>query len=259
MKQKFNISGMSCSACSANIDKSVRQINGVNDVNVSLLTNQMEVDYDENLIDENIIMHNVNSIGYKAFKYTSTNVYEKKTHRLKIRLYTSIVLMLVLFYISMGHMLNWPLPSFLIDHSNSLVFALVQLVLSTVIYILNFKYFTSGFKALFKGHPNMDSLIAIGALAAYLYGLYAIYQISLGFHFYAMDLYFETGAMILTLVTVGKYIESNSKKKTSDAIEKLVNLRPKMALVKNTNGDYLVPIEQVQVGDIIIEIGRAHV
>ncbi len=250
MKQKFNVIGMSCSACSGSVTKAISSLQGVKSVNVNLLANSMDVEYDDKLINNDQIIQAVFDNGYNATLYTTAVVFQKKSNMMKYRLIFSIIFMSILFYLAMGHMVGLPIPDYF--HHNLLEFALVQLLLSIPIYLLNYKYFTSGFKALFKKHPNMDSLIAIGALAAFLYGLYAIYKIASGEMQYAMDLYFETGSMILALVTVGKYIETNAKSKTSAAIGKLINLRPNNALVKRGDFERIIPIEDVVIEDLVI-------
>ena len=250
MKKKFNVLGMSCSACSGAVDRAINKLDGVNNCNVNLLANMMEVDYDETKVNEQLLIDTVKNTGYDASEYQMTTVYKNKSNFVLFRLIASSILMIILFYVAMGHMMGLPFPKYF--HHNLLAFALLQIVLTIPIYILNFKYFSSGFKALVSKRPNMDSLIAIGALAALVYGFYATYKIANGEVNYAMDLYFETGGMILTLITVGKYIESNAKSKTSSAIEKLINLRPKNALVKRNGKEELVLIENVNIGDIVV-------
>lgn len=252
MKKTYTITGMSCSACSASIERALNPLVGLNSFNVNLLANRLDVEFDESLLSDTQIIEVIKHVGYGAFEYAKTNQYKKVSDKMMLSLVASIILMVVLFYISMGHMYAWPLPAILTDHNNSFIFASVQLVLATIIYGLNFKYFTSGYKALVSRHPNMDSLIAIGALAAYLYGLYAIFKILQGEHQYAMDLYFETGAMILTLVSIGKTLESISKRKTSDAIGKLVNLSPKHATRLIDGQLEVVGLESIKVDDIVV-------
>ena len=179
---------------------------------------------------------------------------------MKFRLILSLVFLIPLFYISMGHMMGVPLPSFLTGHANALTFAFTQFLLILPIVFVNFKYFQVGFKTLFKGSPNMDSLIAIGSAAAIVYGIFAIYQIGIVLghqnmeqvHQYTMDLYFESAGMILTLITLGKYLETRAKGKTSEAITKLMNLAPKTALVIREGEELEIPSEEVVLGDIIV-------
>jgi len=271
MKTKFNISGMSCSACSAHVQKAVEKQNGVYDVQVNLLTNSMSVHYDENIIPSSKIMQAVRDAGYGAEEQTSftpqnktqntqTNSAQAETDKIKKRLLWSLIFMLPLFYISMGHMMGLPIPYFLHGIENALVFAFTQFLLSLPVLIINKKFFSGGFKALIRKAPNMDSLVAVGAGASMLYGIYAIYKMAYGMghadfetvkHF-AMDLYFESAAMILTLVTLGKFLEANAKGKTSEAITKLVNLAPKTALVIRNGIQLEIPAEEIVKGDIIL-------
>ena len=248
MKKKFNVKGMSCSACQASIEKTLNKTTGINKVNVSLLTNSMEVDYKDNITEQEIITI-VNGLGFKA---SLDDIFVENESNLKHRLILSFILMLLLLYVSMGHMINFYIPTIIDPMINPINFTMCQLVLTIPIYIINSKYFTNGFKALYKRHANMDSLIAVGSLASLLYSLYAFIKIINNNHTFVMDLYFETGAVILTLVSVGKYIEANAKKKTSDAISKLINLRPKNALVLRDNKEVLIQADQVLVNDIVL-------
>ncbi len=263
MKQKFDIIGMSCSACSATIDRAIRKIDGIQDVNVNLLSNNMVVEYDESKVNDALVMKTVEDAGYKALlekaiiqKDDKENVVENK----KKSLILSFVFLLPLFYISMGHMMGAPLPSFLQGHENMMVFALTQLFLTLPIMYFNRGYFQRGFKSLMHKSPNMDTLIAMGSSAAAIYSIYAIfmmgYELGHGHmdlaHSYMMQLYFESAGMILTLISLGKYLESRSKKKTSEAIEKLMNLMPSTAILLKDGQEVVVPIEDVQMNDIVV-------
>ncbi len=262
---------MICSACSAHVEKSVRKLPGVQQVNVNLLQNSMTVEYDDTQLDNSRIIRAVEDSGYgasvrgvdKAFPAGGkppVSAAPDGTQGMLRRLLVSAGFLVVLMYISMGHMLGAPLPAFLAGHENMLVFALTQLVLTLPILYINRHYFEVGFKTLFRGAPNMDSLIAIGSSAAFVYSLYAIFQ--MGYHLghgnmdsahgYVMELYFESAAMILTLITLGKYLEARSKRRTSDAITKLMNLSPKTAVVLRDGGEVEVPVEAVTVGDIVV-------
>ena len=263
MKQDFDIQGMSCAACSSRIEKSVSKLEGIHQVNVNLLTNHMQVDYDESLLDNQKIIDCVVNAGYGATLPQTKQVEIKKEDpalELKNRFIYSLVFMLPLFYVSMGHMMGLPLPSILLGHENALIFAFTQFLLCLPVLIINKKYYTNGFKALFHGTPNMDSLIAIGSSASFAYGIYAIYMLAYGFgHMdmalvekYHMELYFEGAAMILTLITLGKYLETKSKGKTSEAIEKLMKLGAKEAILFVDNKEVMVPVENVMVGDILV-------
>ena len=269
--QKFDVMGMTCSACSAHVDKSVRKLPGVKEVNVNLLANNMTVEYDPAAVDENAIIKAVQDGGYDAVVHQKQSSAGKGKERpvdtakaeidsMKRRLIVSFLFSVPLFYISMGHMMGWPLPDFFHGNGNAITFAFTQFLLVLPVAIVNEKYFRVGFKTLFKGSPNMDSLIAIGSTAAIVYGVYAIYKIGYGLGHgdmalvsqYSMDLYFESAAMILTLITLGKFFEARAKGKTSEAITKLVDLAPKTALVERSGQEVEIPVEEVLPGDVVI-------
>ena len=264
MKQKYDIIGMSCSACSAHIDKAVKHIDGVESVNVNLLSNSMVVEFDEKKVNDALIMKTVEDAGYKAMlektAVQSTTSQNDSLDEKKKSLILSFVFLIPLFYISMGHMMGAPLPDILLGHENMMVFALTQLFLTLPIMYINRGYFQRGFKSLWHKSPNMDTLIAMGSAAAAIYSIYAIFM--MGYHLghgnmseahtYMMQLYFESAGMILTLISLGKYLESRSKKKTSEAIEKLMNLMPSTATVLVDGQEVVVAIEDVDVGDIVI-------
>lgn len=263
MKQKYDVMGMTCSACSAHVDKAVRHLDGVQDVNVNLLSNCMVVDYDENKVNDAMIQKAVENAGYKAALETQSVQAQKQEETVddkKKSLILSFVFLIPLFYISMGHMMGAPLPSFLVGESNMMVFALTQLFLTLPVMYINRGYFQRGFKSLWHRSPNMDTLIAMGSLAAAIYSIYAIFMMGydLGHgqihqaHQYMMQLYFESAAMILTLISLGKYLESRSKKKTTEAIEKLIHLMPSVATILKDGQEKEVAIEDVQVGDIVV-------
>lgn len=264
MKSKFAVSGMTCSACSARVEKAVSKLDGTKNVSVNLLTNSMTVEYDESINTDDIISA-VKESGYGANLYetkkrSATDVKSNAEKTMFKRLVSSVCLLIPLMYISMGHMMGLPIPGIFLGHENALNFALIQLVFCIPIMIINYKYFTVGFKNLFKGSPNMDSLIAIGSSSAFLYGVYAIIRIAIGlrggdietvsrFH---MDLYFESAATILTLITVGKFLESRSKSKTSEAIDRLLNLSPETATVLRDGKEKEIPVEEIVLGDIVL-------
>ena len=269
-KEQFDITGMTCSACSSRVEGCVMKLPGVKNVSVNLLKNSMVVSYDEQTLNTAGIVEAVESTGYGAIpksdpRHKTEAKYENSTTQaeykaMKQRLILSALFTLPLFYISMGHMMNWPLPSFLLGMENALVFAFTQFLLLLPVLVINSKYFKVGFHSLFKGAPNMDSLIAIGSGAATVYGIYAIYKIGIGMghgdmdtvHTFMMDLYFESAGMILTLITLGKTLEARAKGKTSDAITKLMNLAPKVATVERDGKEHQIPVEDVQLGDILI-------
>lgn len=267
MKQKFDVTGMTCSACSAHVEKSVSKLEGVQCVNVNLLQNSMVVEYDDNALGTTDIIHAVESGGYGASVQGETktqeapkNVAAEEMHHMKRRLIASFCFLIPLFYISMGHMMGAPLPAILLGDENVMIFALTQLFLTIPVLIINKKYFVVGFKALWNKAPNMDSLIALGSAASVVYSVFAIYSMAYAMghgdlmtaHHYGMELYFESAAMILTLITVGKYMETRSKGKTSEAISKLMDLAPKTATVLRGGVEQEIPVEEVVTGDTII-------
>ena len=268
LKEKFDITGMTCSACSARIEKTVAGLDGVEQVNVNLLSNSMTVEFSDKVTADGIIQA-VEKAGYGASQHSSVPVRRKaeqtedpavkQQKNMKLRLILSIVFTVPLFYISMGHMWHFPLPRFLEGNENAIAFAFTQFLLMLPVVFVNFSYFKNGYRNLWHRAPNMDSLIALGSAAAMIYGIFAIYKIGYGLgiqdldmvHDYRMDLYFESAAMILTLITLGKYMESRAKGKTGEAIRKLMDLTPKTAFVLRGGEEVEIPIEQVIVGDFV--------
>ena len=273
MKQKFDVTGMSCASCSAHVEKSVSKVAGVQEVQVNLLTNSMTVVYDDSVTSSGEIVSAVEKAGYGACpiqRQASSQAHSslpvsredtalKEQKEMKRRLIISLVFLIPLFYLSMGHMMGLPIPWFFQGEENALAFAFTQLLLCLPIALVNRHYFTGGFAALWHRSSNMDSLIGIGSAAALVYGVWAIYQIGFGLghgdlhlvHEYSMDLYFESAGMILTLITVGKYLESRAKGKTSQAITKLINLAPKTAVRLTDGVEQEIPLEMVKAGDIL--------
>ncbi|WP_313956954.1 heavy metal translocating P-type ATPase [Aliarcobacter butzleri] len=268
--QKFDIKGMTCSACSTAVDRNVKKLEGINEVNVNLLNNSMIVKYDENILNNETIIKKVQDAGYEAFlvengkktqkNSTEDNLGKIETNELKNRLIISFIFAIPLFYISMGHMLNWYLPHLFHGYSNAITFAFTQFLLALPIVFINIKYYKVGFKTLYKGSPNMDSLIAIGTSAAMIYGVFSIYKIGYGLGNndidmviqYSHDLYFESAAIVLTLITLGKFLEARAKENTSEAINKLINLTPKTALVLRNNQEIEIPVDELVLKDIVI-------
>ena len=276
MKQKYNVTGMTCSACSAHVEKSVSHVNGVQNVSVNLLQNTMAVEYDETVTNETEIINAVEKGGYGASVYSGGNMAGSKSSgsshqkekegnnaegkEMKVRLWVSVLFLVPLMYISMGHMAGLSLPAFLSGMENAVSYGLTQLLLVLPVMYVNRKFYQNGFRSLFHGAPNMDSLIAIGSGAAFLYGVVAIYRMGYGLGVqdmelvkkYHMDLYFESVSMILTLITVGKYLEARSKGKTSDAIRRLMELAPEKAVVERDGMEMEVLLEEVLEGDIVL-------
>ena len=272
MKKSFEVTGMTCSACSSHVEKSVRKLQGVAAVSVNLLQNRMQVEYDDKALSDEAIMEAVEKAGYGACPLEPAKQGKAKQERrpqnamgqelasMRRRLWVSIAFLIPLMYISMGHMMGLPLPGFFHGAANAVTLAFTQLLLTLPILYVNRKYYQVGFKTLLRGAPNMDSLIAIGSSAAVVYGLVAIYAIGWGLGHgdmrlveqYSMDLYFESAGTIVTLITVGKYLEACSKGRTSDAISKLMNLAPKTAVVLREGEEVSIPLDQVQVGDTVV-------
>lgn len=265
----FDITGMSCSACSSRIEKVIGKQQGVEEISVNLLKNNMHVTYDESIISTETIIAKIEKLGFGASphcqqitqaKETPADTAAQEMRAMKRRLVWSFVFTLPLFYLSMGKMAHWPLPEIFLGVENSLINGLTQLLLTIPVLIIGKKYFEQGFKNLWNRAPNMDSLIAIGSSAAFVYGVYAIYKIAYGFghndselvHRFSHDLYFESAAMILTLITLGKFMEARAKNRTSEAIAKLMDLAPKTAIVERHGMQGEIPVEEVVTGDILI-------
>jgi len=271
MRQKFTVTGMTCSACSAHVEKAVSKLEGVSAVNVNLLGGSMQVDFDPARQTNESIIEAVVASGYGASlpggaagekKSASAGVPDMKEELagMKRRLILSFCFLIPLFYLSMGHMMGWPIPHIFHGVQNALIYALTLLLLTLPIMYINDKYYKVGFKTLWHRSPNMDSLIALGSAAAVIYGLAAIYQIGWGLGHgdlervekWSMDLYFESAGMILTLITLGKFMETRSKGKTGEAISRLMDLAPKTATVVRDGAETVIPVEQVAVGDLIL-------
>lgn len=278
MKDKFSITGMSCAACQSRVEKAVNGLDGVSVASVNLLTNSMVADYDENILSCDDIIKAVEKVGYGA-KVASDNeegkgsankagdktngeadTNEKIYADFKRRLIVSFAFLIPLMYVSMGHMVGLPLPGFLSGHSNAVSFAFTQFLLCIPVLYVNRIYFKRGFKALFHLNPNMDSLIAVGSSAALIYGIFAIYRMSYALGAgdmevvmrYHHDLYFESSVMILSLITVGKFLEAKSKGKTSEALRKLMDMAPKKAIIEVNGEQKEVSVDEVKVSDIVI-------
>lgn len=270
--ERYDVTGMTCAACSSRVEKSVKNLDGVSGVSVNLLKNSMVVDYDENSLKSDDIVSAVRKAGYGASIQGNTGKESvRKENRaskdardeyllMRRRVILSFVFTIPLFYISMGHMMGWPLPSFFLGIENSMAYALTLFLLLLPVVIINSKYFKVGFKTLFHGSPNMDSLIALGSGASLLYGIYALYKIGYGFGHgdlamvsqFSHDLYFEGAGTILTLITLGKFFEARAKGRTTDAISKLLDLAPKKATVIRDGEEVILDVEEVEKGDILI-------
>lgn len=271
IKERYNLGGMTCSACSAHVEKAVSKVKGVVKAEVNLLTNSMTVEYDGNVCGRSDIINAVEQGGYTASlpsgksgraekRESPAEIRKKEFKAMKKRLILSLVFLVPLFYISMGHMMGAPLPHIFHGVENSLTFAFTQFILVIPIILINKHYFVNGFRNLVKGSPNMDTLIALGSGAALFYGIVAIYRIGYGLGHgdlelaegYMMNLYFESAGTILTLISVGKMLEARAKGRTSSAIEKLLDLAPKTAVVERGGIEMTVSPEEIVQGDIII-------
>jgi len=269
--EKFDVTGMTCSSCVAHVEKSVTKLPGIKSVNVNLLTNSMSVSFDEQNLNIEKIENAVVDAGYEAHvRETMDNLTVDSSSKvdyvkleqteMKMRWWSSLAFLIPLLYISMGHMIGLPYPHGFHATENALTVVFTQFLLTIPIAFVNRKYFQVGFKTLFKAAPTMDSLIAIGSSAAIVYGIFAIYRIGYGLGHgdmdtvtrFSQDLYFESGATILTLITLGKYLEAKSKNRTSDAISRLMDLAPKTATVIRDGIELEIPVEQVIVGDIVV-------
>lgn len=279
--EKFTITGMSCSACSTRVEKAVNKLDGIDKASVNLLTNSMQADYDESVVSQQDIIKAVVDAGYGASpadtgsttksgapQKSASDLAKEEMKSMKQRLIGSIIFLIPVMYISMYHMFNeWfglPIPNFMhyIFHGpqNAITFAFTQFLLILPILYLNRKYYINGFRNLFEGAPNMDSLVGLGSMAAALYGVFAIFRMSWGMGHgdwalvsqYSMNLYFESAGMIVTLIDIGKYLEARAKGKTSTAIEKLMDLAPKQATVLRNGIETVIPVEELVVGDEIV-------
>ena len=271
-KKKFSVTGMSCAACSAAVEKAVSRLDGVESAQVNLLANSMVCTYHELKTDPSAVIAAVEKAGFgaaEAAEAGQTSAVPKAKSKeapsdgftaIRTRLWVSVVFLVVLMYVSMGHMIGLPLPHFLHGTQNAVPFAFLQFLLTLPVLYVNRKFYFNGFKALFHRAPNMDSLVAVGSAAAMLYGVIAIFMIgvSLGsgdpetVERYRSNLYFESAAMILTLVTVGKFLEERSKGKTGAAIAKLLDLSPKTATVLRDGEERIVPAEEIVIGDVVL-------
>lgn len=259
VKEEYIIEGMSCASCAATVEEAVAHLAGVRQASVNVTTERLSVEYDGEDMTQEQIIQAVSDAGYmaKAIQDTSDLQEEqklKKEHhiqQLRQRFWVSAVFTVTLLYIAMGEMVGLPLPMGLQPMMHSRTFATVQLLLTLPVLFLGRSFFVGGFKALVRRHPNMDSLVALGTSAAFLYSLYGTVMIYQGHDHFAMNLYFESAAVILTLITLGKYFETVSKGRTSEAIQTLMNLAPKMARVVRKGVEHEIPLEEVIVGDIL--------
>lgn len=274
-KQLLDITGMSCSACSSRIEKVVNKMQGVEQMNVNLLKNNAHVTFDESVVDEKAIIARIEKLGFGARVHAANvaapvpqqDTAAQEMEEMRQRLIGSLIFAGLVFYQHMGRMWGWPLPSFILGQENELINALLQMLWCIPVLFIDRKYFIHGVRNLLSGAPNMDSLIAVGSGASFIYGLYSVFGMAYAFGHNRLDLlpgfadalYFEASAVILALVTVGKFMEARAKSHTSDAIKALMNLTPKTALVERHGLQGEIPVEEVVTGDVLIVKSGASV
>lgn len=276
MKQKFDVTGMSCAACSARVDKCVSALEGVESVSVNLLKNNMIVEYDSSALNERQIISAVEKGGYGASVSSEgeknksesdvKNDSFREQKRMLERLIISAVFSIMLSWLGMGHMLSLPMPGCFVGHENMGINAFTQFLLTLPVIAVNFRYYKNGFLSLIHGSPNMDTLIAVGSSASMIYGIYSIYGMLNGYssgnmeivRSFGSNLYFESVGMILTLITLGKYFEARAKRRTTDAIAGLMDLSPKTAVILREGQEYEIPTSEIKVGDILcVKAGKS--
>jgi Cu+-exporting ATPase len=250
----FQIEGMTCASCAQTVEKAVNKLTGVKKASVNLATEKLTVAFDKEQLTTKAIEDAVEQAGYHAVGESEEQQADQKNPMQKLwqRFWLSAIFTVPLFYLAMGEMIGLPVPAFLNPMTQPVAFVTTQLLLVLPVMFFGSAFFSNGFKALVKGHPNMDSLVALGTSAAFLYSLYGTIMVYLGDSHFAMHLYYESAAVILTLITLGKYLEAVSKGKTSEAIKKLLDLAPKTARILQNDSEVEVPIEQVATGDIVI-------
>mgnify|MGYP000342586143 FL=1 len=274
-KQLLDITGMSCSACSSRIEKVVNRMQGVEQMSVNLLKNNAHVTFDESVVDEKAIIARIEKLGFGARVHAANvaapvpqqDTAAQEMEEMRQRLIGSLLFAGLVFYQHMGRMWGWPLPSFILGQENELINALLQMLWCIPVLFIDRKYFIHGVRNLLSGTPNMDSLIAVGSGASFIYGLYSVFGMAYAFGHNRLDLlpgfadalYFEASAVILALVTVGKFMEARAKSHTSDAIKALMNLTPKTALVERHGLQGEIPVEEVVTGDVLIVKSGASV
>lgn len=275
-KQLLDITGMSCSACSSRIEKVVNRMQGVEQMSVNLLKNNAHVTFDESVVDEKAIIARIEKLGFGASVHAAgaanapvpqQDTAAQEMAEMKQRLIGSLIFAGLVFYQHMGRMWGWPLPSFILGQENELINALLQMLWCIPVLFIDRKYFIHGVRNLLSGAPNMDSLIAVGSGASFIYGLYSVFGMAYAFGHHRLDLlpgfadalYFEASAVILALVTLGKFMEARAKSHTSDAIKAMMKLTPKTALVERHGLQGEIPVEEVVTGDVLIVKSGASV
>lgn len=258
IKETFLVEGMTCASCVLNVENAIKKLDGIEAVVVNLTTEKMSVDFDASKVSQDMIVATVTDAGYGAHVFVEGQEKSQEERELeqlsgmKTRLMWSAVFTVPLLYISMGSMVGLPLPIWLTHETSPILFALSQFLLTVPVMVISRRFYSNGFRALVKGHPNMDSLVAVATSAAFLYSLYGSYHILLGHYHFAHELYYESVAVILTLITLGKFFETLSKGRTSEAIKKLMHLSAKEARVLRDDQEMTLPIDQVVLGDQVI-------
>ena len=280
-KERFNVTGMTCSACSSRVEKAVSKLDGIGEISVNLLTNSMKAEFDESVLKAEDIIAAVEKAGYGASVFSNEpaadavmtdtsaerkNIAAEEIGQTKLRLIVSFIFLIPLMYISMGHMIGLPVADALEDvlygTENAGVYVFTQFLLLLPILYVNRKFFISGFGSLSHGGPNMDTLVGMGAAAATIYGCFALLRICYGLghgdmevvHHYSMNIYFESAGTILTLITLGKFLETRSKGKTSEAIEKLIDMAPQTAIVERNGVETEIPVSQVRAFREVLQV-----
>lgn len=260
-KTELGVEGMTCAACSAAVERSVKRLDGVKEASVNLATNRLKLDYDPKKVKLSEVKAAIDKAGYKPKDIEQIAEPDKESERrakearmMRIRVIVALVFAAPIFYIAMSHMLgiDLPIPSFMSPHMNPEIFALVQFIMTIPVLVAGNHFFRIGFRTLFKGAPNMDTLVAIGTGSAFLYSIYAMIRMFMGEADFIHMLYFESAAVVISLVMLGKYMEAVSKGRTSEAIKKLMKLRPKTAILLKNGTELEVPLDEVTVGDIVI-------
>ena len=254
IKKELKVKGMNCTSCAINVEKLVSELDGVKKASVNFATEKLVFEFDETLVNEKKVKSSVINAGYRIEEeFVDSFLAEKKELKImKTKLLFASIFSIILMYISMGPMINLPIPGIINPNNYPFAYSLVQLILTVPVMLIGYKFYTIGFKLLFKGNPNMDTLIAIGTSSAFVYGIFAMMQIYNGNNSYVHELYFESAAVIITLIMLGKFLEHISKSKTSDAIKKMMNLQAKDAIVKRDGKEIKISVDDVKIDDIII-------
>ena len=248
----LSIDGMTCSACSNGLEKYLNKQNGVINASVNLVMANATIDYDENILDQEKLEKYVKQAGFVSLGVFKEFKLQKQTKKEKVKFIMFTILAIVLMYISMGHMLNLPIPNILNPHYNPIIYTITLLVLTILFLIYGFDILKNGYKNLIHRIPNMDTLVMIGVISSFLYSLYGMYMILNGNHNYTMDLYFESSAIVIYFIKLGRYLDGISKDKTKEAIQKLVEITPNQATIEIDGKEKIVTLDEIKKGTIVI-------